>query len=132
MAKGKQVSAPFHSHVINHNRNRQRRILGNAAKLVKPGGRLAYITCTYAEKENEGNVAWFRDRFPHFHPETVPTLTEFRSHLADFPCYRMWPQDGLGAGGFAVLLRRNDGGDVVEFDAEGLDACWRAGVGEQA
>lgn len=127
MAKGKQVSAPFHSHVINHNRNRQRRILGNAAKLVKPGGWLAYITCTYATKENEGNVAWFRERFPEFHPEAVPALAGFQSHLAEFPCYRMWPQDGLGAGGFAALLRRDEDGDVVTFDAAALDVCWRSG-----
>lgn len=126
IAKGKQVSAAFHSHVINHNRNRQRRILGNAARLVEPGGWLAYITCTYAAKENEGNVRWFRDRFPEFESVSVPALTGFQSHLADFPCYRMWPQHGLGAGGFAALLQRNDDGEPAPFDAMCLDPVWRS------
>jgi 16S rRNA C967 or C1407 C5-methylase (RsmB/RsmF family) len=115
MAKGKQVSAPFHSHVINHNRNRQRRILSNAARLVKPGGFLAYITCTYSLKENEGNVGWFLERHEEFEGVEVPSLSGFRSHLADFPCYRMWPDEGLGSGGFTSLLCRR----AVESEGPG-------------
>jgi 16S rRNA C967 or C1407 C5-methylase (RsmB/RsmF family) len=130
IAKGKQVSAAFHSHVINHNRNRQRRILGNAARLVKPGGWLAYITCTYAEKENEGNVRWMLKTFSGFTAETVPELEVYQSHLADFSCYRMWPQDGLGAGGFVAMLRRNDPGEAAPFDLGRVDALWRSGGGD--
>ncbi len=108
IAKGKHVTAAFHSHVINHNRNRQRRILGNAVKMVKQGGHLAYITCTYARKENEGNLEWFIDRFPEFEALVVPELDEFRSSLTEQPCYRLWPQQGLGAGGFTSILRKTD------------------------
>ena len=37
----------------------QRRILGSAARLVKPGGRLIYATCSLLPRENEEQVAWF-------------------------------------------------------------------------
>lgn len=42
----------------------QRRILHNAASYVKPGGILIYSTCTVSRKENQENVAWFKDNYP--------------------------------------------------------------------
>jgi 16S rRNA C967 or C1407 C5-methylase (RsmB/RsmF family) len=126
IAKGKHVNACFHSHVINHNRNRQRRILLNAAKLVKPGGWLAYMTCTYAEKENEGNLRWLLKHQTQLTPEAVPALAEFQSHLADLPCYRMWPHHGLGAGGFTSIFRNHSTGSAENLDLERLDPVWKS------
>jgi 16S rRNA (cytosine967-C5)-methyltransferase len=37
----------------------QRTVLGTAAKLVKPGGRLVYVTCSVLPEENGDQVAWF-------------------------------------------------------------------------
>lgn len=37
---------------------RQRRILGNAVRLLAPGGILLYATCTYNDQENEDNSRW--------------------------------------------------------------------------
>ena len=39
----------------------QRSILSNAARYVKPGGRLVYSTCTFTYEENEVNAAFIRD-----------------------------------------------------------------------
>ena len=36
----------------------QKAILQNAARYVKPGGRLVYSTCTITEEENEENADW--------------------------------------------------------------------------
>jgi len=41
---------------------RQRRILAEAAALVRPGGVLIYCTCTYNDVENEGNAAWLLEQ----------------------------------------------------------------------
>lgn len=120
IAKGHENPGCFHPATINLNANRQRRILANAAAAVAPGGWLAYITCTYAEKENEGNVRWFLRQFPAFHAVTVPSLETHRSTLTDIPCYRLWPQGGIGAGAFSVLLRRND--DGIRGGMDGLRA----------
>ncbi len=105
VVKGEAASGAFHPATVNMNTNRQRRILANAAGMVAGGGHLAYLTCTYAPKENEGNVAWFLKHFPQFAAVTVPRLEAHRSHLDDRPCYRLWPQDGIGAGSFAVLFQ---------------------------
>jgi 16S rRNA (cytosine967-C5)-methyltransferase len=37
----------------------QRAVLDVAARLVKPGGRLAYVTCSVLPEENTGQVARF-------------------------------------------------------------------------
>ena len=109
LARGKESPGCFHPATINMNSNRQKRILANSARLVAPGGCLAYMTCTYSQKENEDVLRWFVRKFPHFAPAAVPALAGCESHLADFPCYRLWPQDGLGAGAFTSLLRNESG-----------------------
>ena len=41
-------------------------VLDRAAKLVKPGGRIAYITCSVLREENEAQVQGFLDRHAEF------------------------------------------------------------------
>lgn len=105
LAKGEKAPGCFHPVSINKNANRQKRILANSASLVAPQGYLLYMTCTYSSEENEEVLDWFLERFPEFSPVTVPHLTPHQSHLSDRPCYRMFPQGGLGAGSFTVLLQ---------------------------
>ena len=45
---------------------RQRRLLDDARRLVKPGGRLVYATCSVLAEENERPVADFLDGHPDF------------------------------------------------------------------
>lgn len=66
----------------------QSAILANAARLVKPGGRLVYVTCSMLEAENDDVAARFAVRNPEFRPLPVadaadtPRLTdEGRAHL---------------------------------------------------
>ncbi|MBZ9818555.1 RsmB/NOP family class I SAM-dependent RNA methyltransferase [Mesorhizobium sp. CA4] len=57
----------------------QARILASAARLVKPGGRLVYATCSLMPAENEEQVAAFLARHPAFRAvplrEAAPQLT---------------------------------------------------------
>jgi 16S rRNA (cytosine967-C5)-methyltransferase len=46
----------------------QRAILDAAARYVKPGGRLAYITCSVFVDENADQISAFRERAPRFSP----------------------------------------------------------------
>jgi 16S rRNA C967 or C1407 C5-methylase (RsmB/RsmF family) len=124
VAKGHEAPGCFHPATINLNANRQRRILANAASVVAPGGWLAYITCTYAEKENEGNLRWLLRQFPEFSAVPVPLLAEHQSALAEVPCYRLWPQSGVGAGAFAALLKKEESGGRGSL--EGLRPAWRS------
>lgn len=49
----------------------QVRILGQAAKLVKPGGRLVYVTCSMLTAENERSVDAFEAAHPGLRPVSV-------------------------------------------------------------
>jgi 16S rRNA C967 or C1407 C5-methylase (RsmB/RsmF family) len=108
LAKGDQALGCFHPVNINKNASRQKRILAAAAQTVAGGGYLAYMTCTFSPEENEQVGAWLLKKFPQFAAVAVPALAEHGSTLADFPCYRLWPQSGLGAGGFTALFRNLD------------------------
>jgi 16S rRNA (cytosine967-C5)-methyltransferase len=44
----------------------QRDVLSLSAGLVKPGGRLTYVTCSVLPQENGDQVAWFLGAFPDF------------------------------------------------------------------
>ena len=82
---------------------RQAEILESGAKLVRPGGRLVYSTCTFAPEEDEQAVEAFLALHPEFTPEPVeaPWFTP-----GDTGCYRMWPHKLLGEGHFAAVLRK--------------------------
>ena len=85
---------------------RQAEILDNAAKLLKPGGRLVYSTCTFAPEEDEEAVSAFLARHPEFAPEAVdaPWFTP-----GPQATYRMWPHKLLGEGHFGAVLRKLEG-----------------------
>jgi 16S rRNA C967 or C1407 C5-methylase (RsmB/RsmF family) len=115
IAKGGKAPGCFHPVTINNNANRQKRILANSAQLVAPQGYLAYMTCAYSPEENEQVALWFLERFPQFQPVTVAHLLTYQSHLTGLPCYRMFPQQGLGAGAFTILFQNTEDGASQDF-----------------
>jgi len=90
-------------------------ILENAAQMLKPGGILAYSTCTFNPTENE-NVIWnFLERHQDF--AIVPIRhTDFGVSPANeglclehpIPhAARIWPHRQRGEGHFIALLQKN-------------------------
>jgi 16S rRNA (cytosine967-C5)-methyltransferase len=61
----------------------QAEVLEEGAPLVKPGGRLAYITCSVLPPENRGQVEAFLGRHPEF--RLVPWRTLWAEALPDVP-----------------------------------------------
>jgi len=62
----------------------QRAVLDQAAPLVKPGGRLVYITCSVLPQENRDQVEAFMARFPDF--QLLPWRDAWEeAHLAAAP-----------------------------------------------
>ncbi|MDQ7029457.1 MAG: RsmB/NOP family class I SAM-dependent RNA methyltransferase [Ardenticatenia bacterium] len=97
---------------------RQGHLLAHAARLVRPGGRLLYATCTFAPEENEAVVARFlrahpdcellsplpRPGFSPGRPEWI--APELARGLPLERCVRLWPHRGPAAGHFLALFRR--------------------------
>lgn len=79
----------------------QAAILAGAARLVKPGGRLVYSTCSPLRQENEAIAQEFGLRNPEFAPLDVALLLgdlkvqdaeKLCSPRGNGPCYlRLWP-----------------------------------------
>ena len=82
---------------------RQAEILDQAARTVRPGGRMVYSTCTFNESENEGSVRGFLARHPDFVPEDfeLPGVGSSRAGML-----RLFPHRLRGDGHFVARLRR--------------------------
>ncbi|HUF38002.1 MAG TPA: RsmF rRNA methyltransferase first C-terminal domain-containing protein [Anaerolineales bacterium] len=92
---------------------RQRSILAEAARLVRPGGRLCYSTCTFAPEENETVIFEFLAVHPDFRLVTPPWQPGFSRGLGrDFEPdkapspVRIWPHRAPGEGHFIALFER--------------------------
>jgi NOL1/NOP2/sun family putative RNA methylase len=99
---------------------RQSHILGHAARMVRPGGRLVYSTCTFAPEENEGALSQFLRSRPDFillEPERHPGFGPGRPDWAPTDAVgtdlrhavRLWPHTGPGDGHFVAMLQRAAG-----------------------
>ena len=93
----------------------QPRMLAHAARLVKPGGRLLYATCSVFDEENEASAGAFAIAHPAFAPlpiaraaEAAPGLTpEGRARLAELAGGRHQVQltpRRTGTDGFFIAL----------------------------
>ena len=56
---------------------RQEQILAQAARMIKPGGRIVYSTCTFAPEENEGTVLNFLKCHEDFYLEQTEGCEKF-------------------------------------------------------
>lgn len=93
--------------------DRQRQILSDAIKSLKPGGELIYSTCTFAPEEDEQIVAWLSD---HYNFEILPVakasgMDAGRPDWADHNpaltnCVRIFPHHFNGEGHFIAKLRK--------------------------
>ena len=83
----------------------QRAVLDQAAPLVKPGGRLAYITCSVLPPENRDQVEAFLSRFPQYSIVPWPDLWSAAS-LSAAP-----PQSADGSGKTLLMTPRTFGTD---------------------
>jgi 16S rRNA (cytosine967-C5)-methyltransferase len=94
-------------------RARQQAILGAAANLLKPGGRLVYATCSLLEVENEGVAQIFEQAQPDFEALAAQEILE-RARIADAETLvqgtrlRLWPHRHATDGFFAAVWQRKN------------------------
>ncbi|MCD4650394.1 MAG: RsmB/NOP family class I SAM-dependent RNA methyltransferase [Candidatus Cloacimonetes bacterium] len=96
---------------IHFNARRQRSILLEAAKLIKPEGFLVYSTCTFAPEENEEQTAWLLDMgwLPVAFPEEISVSAAISPRQDVALCSRrIMPHQFEGSGSFVSLLQAPD------------------------
>ena len=90
---------------------KQRAILDSAARLLKPGGRLVYATCSLLEAENEQIARAFGEAHPDFLPLDAAAVLE-KAHvsqaasLCEQGFIRLWPHRHQVDGFFAAVWER--------------------------
>jgi 16S rRNA (cytosine967-C5)-methyltransferase len=82
---------------------RQSSILGNAARVVRPGGRLIYSTCSVEPEENESVVAAFLAGHGDFRQARVEAPERL---LTARGAARTWPQRDDADGFYVAVLER--------------------------
>ena len=85
---------------------RQLEILNEAAKMVRPGGRLTYSTCTLNSEEDENTAEKFLAAHPDFEPLpfTLPGVARMAPNMT-----KLWPHLIRGEGHFVACFRRLEG-----------------------
>ncbi len=89
----------------------QAAILQSAARLLKPGGRLVYATCSLLPQENEAVAQAFSQTNPDYVPLDVGDLfvqlkVENAATLCHGPYLRLWPHRHGTDGFFAAVWER--------------------------
>ena len=103
---------------------RQNKILRVASKLVRPGGKLVYSTCTFSPEEDEEVIAQFLSEVPGFEVEKLPLSPGFLPGNSDWMgnkekwgekmgqvrgAVRLFPHRLIGEGHFVCVLKRGEG-----------------------
>lgn len=110
--KDPNASSYWHKDYPSQCASRQREILTEALKLLKPGGKLIYSTCTFAPEEDEQIVAWLLENYPNLKTVPIkqypgmdqgrPAWADGNEALAD--TIRLFPHHFKGEGHFIALL----------------------------
>ena len=93
---------------------RQRDILAEAWRALRPGGKLIYSTCTFNDREDEGVVRWLVEEYGDEIVATERIETEdkwgiVRSDIGPFQCFHFYPHSARGEGFFAAVACKAKG-----------------------
>lgn len=93
---------------------RQREILAEAWRALRPGGTLLYSTCTFNATEDEDVVAWLVSEYGEELEAVDRVVVDeewgvVRSDIAPFQCFHFYPHMARGEGFFAAIARKREG-----------------------
>lgn len=80
---------------------RQMDILQEAVKMLRPGGTIAYSTCTFSREENERIIDQLTEAYPELSVEKVE---------------RYWPHECHGEGHFVAVLKHSEAALALDED----------------
>lgn len=105
--------------------SRQKRILSEAWKCLRPGGAMVYSTCTFNPDENEENLEWLAQTAGASFLEVVPDPDwgiETSVH-GKVTGYRFYPHRLRGEGFFAAVVRK-EGYGTAPLTSKGSPRNW--------
>lgn len=104
--------------------DRQMDILQSAVRMLRPGGRLVYSTCTFSPEENERVISQLLQLDPTFAIEDVQVYEGFGKGRGDWiteevqnidKTIRIWPHRVQGEGHYIAVLRKTDGEEPAKL-----------------
>ncbi|UKS23999.1 RsmB/NOP family class I SAM-dependent RNA methyltransferase [Paenibacillus sp. HWE-109] len=121
--KEEEMMQQWERHSVQEFADMQRELLGQAAEMLAPGGRIVYSTCTFSPEENEAQIAEFLDRHADFHVVPVDQFGAghpdwLRAPWCEEGAYspsalaevagtaRLWPHRLKGEGHYVAVLQR--------------------------
>ncbi|MCT6822329.1 MAG: RsmF rRNA methyltransferase first C-terminal domain-containing protein [Apilactobacillus sp.] len=101
---------------------RQKEIIEQAVKMLKPGGKIIYSTCTFAPEEDEQIVEWMHDEFDF----TIDPIQKYEGMVDGKPDWangnpdltntvRLFPNHFKGEGHFISKLSSNENGSAKKI-----------------
>lgn len=93
----------------------QKKLLDSAYQMLKPGGLLAYSTCTYSLEENEENITYCKDVL---HMQSIPIKKEIgmSNGINNDDVVRLYPHLNKGEGQFIALLKKEESTSIEKTD----------------
>lgn len=90
---------------------RQREILTEAWRVLRPGGVLIYSTCTFNSTEDEGVVEWLMSEYGADIERFDEVVTDddwgiVRGDIGAFQCFHFYPHRAAGEGFFVAIARK--------------------------
>ncbi|MDI6767344.1 MAG: hypothetical protein QME52_11025 [Bacteroidota bacterium] len=92
--------------LVQHYVQKQKQILQNNVRFVKPGGRLLYATCSLFRQENENVVISFQDNNPTFRLSRFDGFSKNFDFKPDSPYLTLYPHLYNTDGFFVALFTR--------------------------
>jgi 16S rRNA (cytosine967-C5)-methyltransferase len=87
----------------------QRELLASAEKALKPGGLLAYVTCSPHPSETVAQVDWVQKNLPSL--ELVPVTSEYLPTAAGRMTVQLWPHLNGTDGMFLAMFQKKATGE---------------------
>lgn len=92
----------------------QRRLILNAADMLRPGGQLLYSTCTFSPEEDEGTVSYLLEQRPEMELMEMKPYEGFSPGVPGWgngderlsKCVRIFPHKMNGEGHFLALFHK--------------------------
>lgn len=140
--KQEEAAAQWSTENVELCAERQADILDCAARMLCPGGRLVYSTCTFAPQENEGSVSRFLERHTEFtlletkRPDGMASgVPEWTQNPAEGleRTVRLWPHRLRGEGHYAAVMQKEGrlpehpgAAEAARQERSGMQKNWNA------